>query len=332
MKERAPAFLFYVSDWLGDDRVIMMSAAERGIYIDLLAHAWREGSLSSDTAVLARIVRESLDDFLKAWERVGECFAAREDGRLVNPRLEKERSIEAERQRQRAERARKGAKAANERTKSEDQNQRKRGASGARARHERTISGAQAEDERGIASLEPANRSEANGIEDIPPHAKACDPPGSDDEKKAEPESEREPEPEKPKARAVEPPLPEDVDFGDLEPDVGCYVANAAAENKTGKISPRRIITLRRELWVALEEIGETEAFRFGLNAANAKGVPNVNYVRQAAKSEKIRAASPPRTLRSAPEPPHNPDHDMIPDPIDPNTTDLAALFSKRQR
>ena len=73
--------------------------------------------------------------------------------------------------------------------------------------------------------------------------------------------------------------------FDDLEPDVENYIANAAAENKTGKIAPGRVASLRRDLAAVLTSLGDREAFAYGLRAANAKGASNPNYVKKAARS-----------------------------------------------
>ena len=45
---KAPAFQFYASDFLSDLNVQMMTMAQRGIYITLLAMEWIEGSLPSN--------------------------------------------------------------------------------------------------------------------------------------------------------------------------------------------------------------------------------------------------------------------------------------------
>ena len=79
--------------------------------------------------------------------------------------------------------------------------------------------------------------------------------------------------------------------FGDLEPDVVAYVANAAAENATGKITPGREATLRRELADELKTVGDRAAFLAGLRIANAAGVANPRYVRKAAITSRDRPA-----------------------------------------
>lgn len=95
-----------------------------------------------------------------------------------------------------------------------------------------------------------------------------------------EEEVEEEVDKENTKEKITTPELPR---FGDLEADVVAYVANAAAENKTGKIAPSRVYSLRRELEVLLGEIGNREAFAHGLRAANSKGAANKTYVAKAA-------------------------------------------------
>lgn len=90
-----------------------------------------------------------------------------------------------------------------------------------------------------------------------------------------------------PKGR--EQPKVTDVEFGDLEADVDAYVANAAAENASGKITPGRVLSLRRELHAELDSLGDRAAFARGLRAANAAGAPNPRYVRRAATSAAAR-------------------------------------------
>lgn len=80
--------------------------------------------------------------------------------------------------------------------------------------------------------------------------------------------------------RRLKPPLPEIPDdaFGSAETDVALFVANAAAENKTGTISAGRVASIRRELLAAREEF--PGAFLAALREANARGKPSVNYLR----------------------------------------------------
>jgi len=90
VKEKAPAFQFYPRDFLTDGNVAAMSLQEVGAYIRLLCLCWQEQSLPTDPARLARMVGAPLPAFQKLWPAVRTCFQE-VDGRLVHPRLEKER-------------------------------------------------------------------------------------------------------------------------------------------------------------------------------------------------------------------------------------------------
>lgn len=74
--------------------------------------------------------------------------------------------------------------------------------------------------------------------------------------------------------------------FGTLEADVSIYLANAASENKTGEITPSRALGIRRSLAVLRDEMG-VDSFARGLRIANAKGVPNIHYVKRAGTDKK---------------------------------------------
>jgi hypothetical protein len=78
--------------------------------------------------------------------------------------------------------------------------------------------------------------------------------------------------------------------FGDAEPDVVDFLAVVAAENKTGKITPGRSRTLRRDLAV-LRDRCSPDAFVYGLRQSISRGAGNVNYVATCAKSFEKRTA-----------------------------------------
>lgn len=104
-----PAFQFYPRDFLADANVIAMTLEERGLYITLLACAWIEGSIPAEAPEIARLVHYPEKQFRRVWGRVSRCFKPREDdGRLINPRLESERVIQAEFRRERSEAGRIG--------------------------------------------------------------------------------------------------------------------------------------------------------------------------------------------------------------------------------
>lgn len=86
-----------------------MTLEERGLYITLLSFAWIEGSIPAETPEIARLVHYPEKQFRRVWDRVSRCFRPREDdGRLINPRLESERLIQAEFRRERSEAGRVG--------------------------------------------------------------------------------------------------------------------------------------------------------------------------------------------------------------------------------
>jgi len=86
---KAPAFQFYAGDFLSDINVQLMTMAQRGIYITLLANEWIEGELPNNLVKL-KVLCGNPVDFETDWEAIKHCFVV-EDGKLVNNRLEKER-------------------------------------------------------------------------------------------------------------------------------------------------------------------------------------------------------------------------------------------------
>jgi uncharacterized protein YdaU (DUF1376 family) len=98
---KAPAFQFYPKDFLSDSNVVGMSMQERGVYITLLCICWQDGSISADPAQLARKCATPLRAFQKLWPAVEKCFRKVAAGRMVHPRLDRERQKQVDyRQRQ----------------------------------------------------------------------------------------------------------------------------------------------------------------------------------------------------------------------------------------
>ncbi len=87
----SPAFQFYPNDWLGSSKVMMMTPAEEGAYIRLLAIAWGEadGGLPIDDDTLAVLSRLG-NSWLRSKEKILRCFFEK-DGRYFNKRLLAER-------------------------------------------------------------------------------------------------------------------------------------------------------------------------------------------------------------------------------------------------
>ena len=105
-----PAFMLFAQDFLASERVRTMSPAEVGIFILLLCNEWIEGSIPDAPRLLARLVSLPEEEFLALWEGVCGAFV-QADGqpeRLVNLRLEKERSLQEEHRRKKSEAGKKG--------------------------------------------------------------------------------------------------------------------------------------------------------------------------------------------------------------------------------
>lgn len=111
--DKAPAFQFYPKDFLTDEKVVLMSNTEVGIYMRLLCFCWLEGTLPLETESLARMARMPLKQFTKLWERsvLRSCFQVSEDGRLHHKRLDLERQNQQEHTRRQGDRGRAGAEA-----------------------------------------------------------------------------------------------------------------------------------------------------------------------------------------------------------------------------
>ena len=95
-KGKSPAFQFYASDFLVDEKVKLMNLQERGAYITLLAHCWIEKSIPQNIEALAILC--DIDKIGKEiiWQKVSKCFYLK-DGRLHNRRLQEERAKQRQR-------------------------------------------------------------------------------------------------------------------------------------------------------------------------------------------------------------------------------------------
>lgn len=95
---RRPWFPFYVDDFVGDELVRLHDNRLVGIYVRLLCHQWREGSLPTDERALALIAHETPNQFRKVWAKLKTKFVERE-GRLCNPRMLEEQDKAEQRSR-----------------------------------------------------------------------------------------------------------------------------------------------------------------------------------------------------------------------------------------
>lgn len=112
-KQLDGAFLFWARDWLTDESVVLMSPAAKGIYIDLLCHCWLEGSIPACPTQCSRIARLDAEAFAELWRELAPLFVehASEPGRLVNKRMEEERSKQEDRRKTRSDKAKAAAQA-----------------------------------------------------------------------------------------------------------------------------------------------------------------------------------------------------------------------------
>lgn len=90
MKE-APYFPFWAKDWRSSESVQLMSLAERGAFMELLAVAWLSSeepcTIPSDEETIARLIHASVREWRKIAGRVLGEFAPVESGRLRNAKL-----------------------------------------------------------------------------------------------------------------------------------------------------------------------------------------------------------------------------------------------------
>ncbi len=91
---KSPAFQFYPEAFLSDENVQLMNYEERGVYITLLSHCWLEGSIPADQGKITRLLKSGGTDLAP----ILKCFIESEDDpeRLINPRLDRERTKQSE--------------------------------------------------------------------------------------------------------------------------------------------------------------------------------------------------------------------------------------------
>ncbi|MCP4661016.1 MAG: YdaU family protein [bacterium] len=74
-----------------DERVLLMTWEERGMYVWLLCHSWLEVGIPIDGNSRARLLRISPQKERRVWGAIGPCWEER-DGRLVQPKQEEIRA------------------------------------------------------------------------------------------------------------------------------------------------------------------------------------------------------------------------------------------------
>jgi uncharacterized protein YdaU (DUF1376 family) len=90
MKIKRPAFQFYPADYLGSQRVALMSLEEEGAYIRLLCYCWQHGSIPSNPDQIARLIGKGASTTLAT--TVATMFKPHQENGslLVHERLEQE--------------------------------------------------------------------------------------------------------------------------------------------------------------------------------------------------------------------------------------------------
>lgn len=92
MAKAMPYYPMYAFDFDEDPNVLAMNLSEVGLYLLALNEAWKRGSIPDDPASLANLIRRPVADVKRAWLKVQTCWIGNgTPGRLINPRLEKER-------------------------------------------------------------------------------------------------------------------------------------------------------------------------------------------------------------------------------------------------
>jgi uncharacterized protein YdaU (DUF1376 family) len=89
---KPPAFQFYANDWLGSTQIMLMSPAEEGAYIRLLAIAWNDEDccLPNDDEKLAKLSRLGKKWHSHSGAIIRKCFKVK-GNKIFNERLLKEK-------------------------------------------------------------------------------------------------------------------------------------------------------------------------------------------------------------------------------------------------
>lgn len=91
MANALPFYKMYPKDFDTDEKCRGMSLEEAGLYLFALNHAWVNGGLPSEDEQVGRVLRLTVKEVRYIWPQVKQLFELYPDGRLRNPRQEKER-------------------------------------------------------------------------------------------------------------------------------------------------------------------------------------------------------------------------------------------------
>ena len=96
--EKPPAFQFYTNNWLSSPRIMLMTPAQEGAYIRLLAICWQMDGLPDDDEQLAVLSRMGEEWLNGGSALVRKCFEPhpKREGFLHNERLLKEKKKQEE--------------------------------------------------------------------------------------------------------------------------------------------------------------------------------------------------------------------------------------------
>lgn len=91
---KSPAFQFYPTDYLGSQRVQMLTLEEEGAYVRLLCYCWQHGTIPDDADQLARLIGKGASTTVA---RVVQAMFQQgpDQGKLIHDRLEQERAKQA---------------------------------------------------------------------------------------------------------------------------------------------------------------------------------------------------------------------------------------------
>lgn len=105
----SPAFQFYPADYLGSQRVSLMSLEEEGAYIRLICSCWKHGSIPANPEQIARLIGKGADTTLAT--TLATMFQPHPENPmlLIHERLEQERAKQMEWRRKSAEGGKKSA-------------------------------------------------------------------------------------------------------------------------------------------------------------------------------------------------------------------------------
>jgi len=94
--DKSPAFQWYPKDYMSDKNTRLMTLEERGAYVELMNYEWNEKGLpicDKDLAELSGLGIEKWNG--KSGEKIKKCFEEK-GGKLIHPRLERERLKQAD--------------------------------------------------------------------------------------------------------------------------------------------------------------------------------------------------------------------------------------------